>query len=157
MKRYLPLIFALLVIFIVGVYLFFLKKSDTSSLVEIPLEEFSLEQNLNCFDALNSDFIITSQAESDAVASTHSPRIFCNDIKMPVVDFSQKMLLGRRVTVEACSADFTRKAYQDDIKKKIIYEITSAGEGTCTIPIINMNWVVLPASPAGYSIVFRVK
>lgn len=155
MKKYLLAFTILILVTLVAFFISARFAGSSRDLPEVAIREFGPEQNLNCFDAPGPDFVIRSQAEADALQATRSPRIYCKDAVVPTVDFSRELLLGRRVSVDACSAEFARKVYRDEQKRRLVYDITPQKNGTCATPIINLNWVAVPATP-DFVVTFKV-
>ena len=103
------------------------------------------------------EFVINSQKEYNSLLEFKSPADFCDDFKLPTIDFSQNTLLGKYTQGGGCSINFVRHIFKDDLNKKIIYSIEVVEEGLCKKLGMSMNWILTSKVPSDYSVEFQVK
>ena len=81
----------------------------------------------------------------------------CNAGSVPTIDFSQNALLGYMVKVPACNAAFHRKVEIDNTAKVFRYTVSIEKCTGCNTLISSPNFVLVPAIPPGYTVVFETK
>ena len=108
-------------------------------------------------DRNSLEFIINSQEEYQSLLQFRPPVDFCQDFKLPSIDFSQFILLGKYTEGGGCSIDFVRKIYRDDVNKEVIYSIKVIEEGFCKKMGMSMNWALVPKIPSNYKVRFEVQ
>lgn len=119
-----------------------------------------MNEPLSCIspsDLRDSEFIINSDQEYQALLDYKSPSPRCEDFQLPSIDFSQYTLLGKYAQGSGCSIDFVRKIYKDNSNNKIIYSIKVDEKGLCKKLGMSMNWVLIPKVPSDYTVEFEVK
>ena len=120
----------------------------------------------NCFVPLESgEWVINSKEEYEAILQHYNKgyiigkngtSISCKDIARPVINFSEKTLIGKSVGVSGCGASFDKNVYKDTKNKKIIYEIKARGSGFCMGWFESYNWILIPKIPEDYKVEFKL-
>ena len=80
----------------------------------------------------------------------------CQTATYPIIDFSQYTLLGKYAT-GGCNVGYKREVTRDDVNKKYIYTVTVCNYGMCKVLRMDMNWVLVPKLPQGYTVEFIKK
>lgn len=108
-------------------------------------------------DRNSIEFIINNEKDYQALLQYRSPADYCDDFRLPAIDFSQFTLLGKYADGGGCSIDFVRKIYRDDTNKEVIYSITVVEEGMCKMMGVSMNWALVPKISPDYTVRFEVQ
>lgn len=119
-----------------------------------------MNEQLTCigpFDLRDSEFLVNSEQEYQALLDYKSPSPRCEDFQLPSIDFSQNTLLGKYAQGGGCSIDFIRKIYKDESNKKITFSIKVDEKGSCEKLGMSMNWVLIPKFSSDYNLEFEVK
>lgn len=98
----------------------------------------------------NGNFVIESNEDLDSVMNLNSG---CNQ---PEIDFSQYTLLGKYAWTEDKGSYF-RTVEKDTINLTYDYTITVKTCGECNCLSQNMNWVLVPKLPEGWTVDFKLK
>ena len=109
----------------------------------------------DCFlyTSLDSTIIINSPASWSAFKAKYLK--YCDTNKLENIDFSQHMLLGYKLKAFACNVAFHRQLIIDDQAKTYTYKIEIEECKGCNTELVSPNWVIVPALPAGYTLLFK--
>ena len=87
----------------------------------------------------------------------HHYNLNCDTARLPEIDFSKWMLIGKTTSGGGCSDEYKRKVYLDNENKKIIYDIRVRYRGLCKMLIMNYNFVLIPAQTSEYKVEYVVR
>ena len=79
----------------------------------------------------------------------------CSSYTFPFIDFSQHTLLGKFASGK-CKVKFYREVLKNDQSKTYNYTVYIRDKGWCKAEAQNMNWVLVPKLPQGYTVVFHI-
>ncbi|MGD2248836.1 MAG: hypothetical protein PVF58_10565 [Candidatus Methanofastidiosia archaeon] len=122
------------------------------------IEFLDYSEDLACIapEKVPKEVVITSDEEYEALLKYMSDSPVCMGSYLPLIDFSQYVLLGKYASGSGCTVTFEKHVYTDTDNKRVIYSITVVEEGLCEMFVMSMNWIVIPKFP-GYDIVFEVE
>lgn len=86
-----------------------------------------------------------------------SEYLTCDTISLPLVDFSQYILVGQLSYPGGCGAKSEKKILLDKEDKTITYQVYHEYIGYCSSRWISMNWVMIPITDKNYSVNFVVE
>ena len=109
----------------------------------------------------NREFVVRTQAEYQRLIDTSpdlhpNPFLPCIEYEFPVIDFSQKTLLGKSFTGGGCSSEVKKKVLRNDKGREVIYSINVSFKGTCEMGISHNNFILVPKIPEGYIVKFEI-
>ena len=117
--------------------------------------KFDFGESCFLYARVDSTLVIASDSAFNKFKNEHFKN--CNAGTVPAIDFSQQALLGYMVKVPACNAAFHRKVVIDNTAKVFRYTISIEKCTGCNTLISSPNFVLVPAIPPGYSVVFETK
>jgi len=98
----------------------------------------------------NGNFVIDSDDDLDSVMNLE---VVC---ERPEIDFTQYTLLGKYAWTED-KGSYYRNVEMDTVNFTYDYTITVKTCGECDCLSQNMNWVLVPKLPEGWSVDFTLK
>ncbi len=124
----------------------------------IIVSEFDFGDCFNQYSVPANEWVITNDSLYQLLktALEKYPKDGCDTTHLPPIDFSKYTLLGKR-TEGGCRLYNKRKVIDDKVNKQYIYEIKVKQCGICKRLVTNMNWVLVPKLPPGYSVKFIIK
>ena len=105
----------------------------------------------------NYGYVINDDSTYMSLLISNPQQDLCKTYELPVIDFSQKTLLGKHAFGSGCSINFKRQVIVSDKEKKCIYIIKVKERGGCLMLNSSWNWITIPKVPFDYSIIFEVK
>jgi len=102
-----------------------------------------------------NEYVINSDSAYQNLLSYQTPA--CDNYSLPYIDFSKHSLLGIYTTSCDKVKYYEREVVRNDVQMKYVYNIDihckSSKNKRATI---SMNWVLVPALQAGYTVEFNV-
>ena len=103
------------------------------------------------------EFVVRTQPEYQHLIDTSpdlhpNPFLLCLDYKFPVIDFTQKTLLGKSITGSGCSSEIKKKVLRNDNNRQVIYSVTTTFIGGCEMAISHTNWILIPKINEDYRV-----
>ncbi len=154
MKRF-PVIFLCLGILFLGSQCNEKCKDMESSEEGSILSKYDFGGDCFIFASIDSNLVIRSDSAFKAFKDKRFKN--CNAGTVPAIDFSQHSLLGFLVKVPACNAAFHRKVVIDNNAKIFHYTVSIEKCTGCNQLVSSPNFVLVPAIPNGYKVVFETK
>ncbi len=163
-----PLLAILLTgVILVSGYIFFELPTKTPTQTSTPpsrnfYQVIFEELDLQCLGTGGArEFVARTQAEYQHFIDTSpdlhpNPFLPCVDYEFPVINFSQKTLLGRTITGGGCTSEVKKDVLRNDYEQTVIYSITTIFTGTCERAITDNNFILVPKIPEDYTIKFEV-
>lgn len=109
------------------------------------------------YDTLDDNYIINEDSIYQKLLIHKQTFQSCSSYTMPEVDFANKTVLAKKVSMEACSANITRELWVNEDEKKYKYVLNAKESGDCNSTLIDMNWIAVPKISSDYEILFEVK
>lgn len=107
--------------------------------------------DLNCRTPFyNGNFVIDSEEDLDSLMNLD------NVCTRPEVDFTQYTMLGKYAWTED-KGSYYRNVEMDTLNSTYDYTITVKTCGDCDCLSQNMNWVLVPKLPEGWTVDFTLK
>lgn len=126
-------------------------KKDNFIIIE-GVESISFE----CFEPIAEHQVINSYDEYSALLDEYRDYTQnCLTYFSPQIDFTEKTLLGQRITVTACNVSSISEVFADPDQKQYIYQLQVNLEGTCEILFERVIWIVVPKLPDNYTVAFK--
>jgi hypothetical protein len=80
----------------------------------------------------------------------------CQNFSLPPIDFNQYSLLGK-FTRGQCRVTFKPQVVVSATSMQYVFTIYIFEKGSCKKEAQDMNWVLVPKLPPGYSVLFEIK
>lgn len=97
----------------------------------------------------NGNFVIDSEEDLDSVMNLE---VVC---ERPEIDFTQYTMLGKYAWTEE-KGSYYRNVEKDTVNLTYDYTITVKTCGECNCLSQNMNWVLVPKLPEGWTVDFKL-
>jgi hypothetical protein len=123
----------------------------------IIVSEFEVQNECIRITRFEDTYVVRSQVEYGQIEfnASRDSTIDCPEYMLNPIDFSTYSLLGFKVCGQCNLQSTQRKVLRDEIRKMYIYSIQAEYSGQCKMLICNMNWVLVPRLPDGWTVEFE--
>ncbi|MGB1243336.1 MAG: hypothetical protein ACPG49_12485, partial [Chitinophagales bacterium] len=112
--------------------------------------------SFDCFKPITEHQVINNSDEYSALLDEYRDYTQnCLTYFSPKIDFTEKTLLGQRITVTACNVSSVSEVFADPDQKQYIYQLQVNLEGTCEMLFDKIVWIVVPKLPDNYTVAFK--